>query len=188
MRHGLIALVLLLLACAPARAQEERRAEVQVGSIGISFALPAGFERMSAGEVAAQYARGVPPKAVFRDPRRELRVTVNTFDALDQGVGDLRSLTRRLKSDIEAAFPDARWVSRGAVKLGGVAWSRFRYRATAGIGPVVNDMYAVVWAGTAIIINFYGPAAEYGAARAAFEKSAASLRVSVSVIAPAGEG
>ena len=98
MRRGAFALTLfILLGCAAAaRAQEGRRVEVGAGSINVSFSLPAGFERMSAEEVAAQFTRGVTPHAVFREPRRELRVTVNTFDALGQGVETVPALKKRL--------------------------------------------------------------------------------------------
>jgi len=188
MRLRLAAITLLLLACSAARAQEERRVEVEVGHVAVSFALPAGFERMSDEEVAAQYARGVPPKAVFRDPRGELRVTVNGFDADAQGVRGLPSLSKRLKSDFDGAFPDAEWVSRGVVKMGGVRWNRLRLKATAGVGRVVNDTYATIWLNKVVLVNFYCPVAEYGAHRAAFEESARSIQLSVLVNAPADSG
>lgn len=179
-------LFLLLVGCAAVRAQE-RRVEVSAGPRTISFSLPAGFERMSAEEVAAQFTRGVTPLAVFREPRRELRVTVNTFDAERQGVEDVPSLKKRLESDLAAAHPRAKWLSRDIVKLGRDEWVRLRYKATAGIGEVVSESYATVWAGEAIIVTFYGPAAEYEGHRAAFRKSAESIKLSLSVIAPAGD-
>ena len=141
---------------------------------------------MSAEEVAAQFTRGVTPLAVFREPRRELRVTVNTFDAEGVGVEDVRSLKKRLESDLAAAHPTAKWLSRGMVKLGGDDWVRLRYRATAGIGEVVSETYATLWAGEAVIVTFYGPAAEYEGQCAAFRRSAESIELSISVIAPAG--
>ncbi|HWS53639.1 MAG TPA: hypothetical protein VN228_05915 [Pyrinomonadaceae bacterium] len=179
-------LLFLLLGCAAVRAQE-RRVEVTAGPRAISFSLPAGFERMSAEEVAAQFTRGVTPLAVFREPRRELRVTVNTFDGERQGVEDLPSLGKRLESDFAAAHPTAKRLSRDIVKLGGDEWVRLRYKATAGIGEVVSETYATLWAGEVIMVTFYGPAAEYEGQRAAFRKSAESIELSLSVNAPAGD-
>jgi hypothetical protein len=188
MMHKIAAplLLLLLLGCAAARAQE-RRVEVSAGPRTISFSLPDGFERMSAEEVAAQFTRGVTPLAVFREPRRELRVTVNAFDAEAQGVEDVRSLKKRLESDLAAAHPTAKWLSRGIVKLGGDDWIRLHYKATAGVGEVVSETYATLWAGEAVIVTFYGPAAEYAGRRAAFRKSAQSIELSLSVNAPPGD-
>jgi hypothetical protein len=183
------ALLLFLLAGAgAARAQGERRVEVAAGPVAVSLSLPAGFERMGDEEVAAQFTRGVTPLAVFREPRREMRVTFNAFDAERQGVAGVASLKKRLEADFAASHPKAVWLARGVVKLRGTDWVRLRYRATAGIGEVVSETYATVWAGEVIVITFYGPAAEYGAAqRAAFRRSAGSIRLSVSVIAPAGD-
>jgi len=181
------AVMLLLLSCAAARAQG-RRVEVAAGPINVSLSLPAGFERMGDEDVAAQFTRGVTPAAVFREPRRELRVTVNALDAVGQGVEGVRSLKKRLEADFAAANPKAVWLARGVVKLGGTDWVRLHYKATAGIGEVLSETYATVWAGEAVVVTFYGPAAEYGAAqRAAFRKSAESIRLSVSVNAPAAE-
>ena len=189
MRRVALALTLvLLLGCAAARAQEgARRVEVGAGPVNVSFSLPAGFERMSAEEVAAQFTRGVTPHAVFREPRRELRVTVNTFDAVGQGVETVPALKKRLERDLAAAYPAARWLGRGFVRLGGVNWVHLRHSAEAGIGEVVSETYATVWAGEAVVVNFYCPVAEYARRRAAFRQSAQSIRLSVSVNAPAAD-
>lgn len=179
-------LLFLLLGGTAVRAQE-RQVEVAAGPIAVSFSLPAGFERMSDEDVAAQFTRGVTPAAVFREPSRELRVTVNVFDAEGRGVRDVPSLKKRLEADSAASYPTAVWLARGVVRMGGGKWVRLRYKAAAGTGDVVSETYATVWAGEAVIVTFYGPAAEYGARRAAFRKSAESISLSVSVIAPATE-
>ncbi|HEV3470365.1 MAG TPA: hypothetical protein VG148_13650 [Pyrinomonadaceae bacterium] len=181
----IVATLLLLLGCAAVRAQE-RRVEVQAGPIAVDFSLPPGFERMSDAEVAAQFTRGVAPAAVFREPTRELRVTVSVFDALGQGIEKVPALKKRLESDVAAAHPTAKWLSRDIVRLGGEKWVRLRYRATAGSGEVVSETYAILWAGEAVVVNFYGPAAEYEGQSAAFRKSAESIKLSVMIIAPAG--
>ena len=179
-------LLFLLLGCSAVRAQE-RRVEFSIGPILVDFSLPAGFERMSAEEVAAEFPRGGPRLVVFRQPRSGLLVTVNVFDADGQGIGDVRSLKKRLESDFAAADPTARWLSRGVVKLGGDDWVRLRYKTAAGTGKVISETYATLWAGEAVVVTFHGPAAEYEGRRAAFRKSAQSIKLSVLVNAPAGD-
>jgi hypothetical protein len=186
-RHALALTIVALLGCVAAARAEERRVEVKAGPVLVGLALPAGFERMSDEEVAAQFTRGVTPAAVFREPRRELRVTVNTFDALGQNIETVPALKKRLEADFAAAHPMAKWLARGVTRMRGVNWVRLHYRAPAGIGEVVAETYATLWAGEAVVVTFYAPAAEYAGQRAAFRRSAESIRLSILVEAPAAD-
>lgn len=174
------AVMLLLLLCAEARAQGEK-VEIVDEHLKIIFTPPEGFPRAGADDFQRLSARDPTLRAVFGDLRGLVRV--NTFDALPNGVkdGDLESLKKKLELDVAATFPAAEWLSRDVVTTDGPRWLRLRYKIPGRAVSVVSDVYAIVWFGKVVTVTLYNPEPEYERQRPAFEKSAASLRLIISV-------
>lgn len=174
------AIMLMLLSCAAARAQGEQ-VEIVDGHLKIIFTPPEGFPRAGADDFQRLSARDPTLRAAFGDLGALVRV--NTFDALPNGVtdGDLESLKKKLERDVAADFPAAEWMSRDVVTIDGPRWLRLRYKVPGRAVSIVSDVYANVWFGKVVTVTLFNPEPEYERQRPAFEKSAATLRLIVSL-------
>ncbi|HEX8146067.1 MAG TPA: hypothetical protein VF591_02600 [Pyrinomonadaceae bacterium] len=187
------AAILLLLACAAARAQG-KPVELIDGHLGIDFVPPKGAVRLGEDEAARLASAGSILKVAFGGPGSGTLLTVNTFSAEAKGVPDgasekeRQALMKRLEWEAAAAFPAAELMAREVVRIDGPFWVRLRYKLpTKTGGQVVADTYAITWVGRVAVFNYLCPAADYERRRAAFEKSAASIRLTLFALGPPRE-
>lgn len=189
------AAMLLLLACAAARAQD-RPVELIDEHIGLRFEPPKGAERLADEETVRDFhVPGSRLEVVFGDPQNTMLVTVYVFDAKVYGVptgsmkDNYQALREKLEAEIMADVPGAQWMSRDLIKINSQPWQRLRYRFPSG-SEMVSDMYAIVWGEKFMALTYSAAAVNYERLRADFEKSAASIQLFLSFpkesVKPAG--
>lgn len=185
-----LALLLLWLGCGAAARAQEKSVDLSVDqSRVVSFAPPAGFRALDEKQVAAMNARGVPGKFMFTDAQLESSIVVNAFgdDATEEGLAEVR---KAIEAKAKQDYARVEWYERGPVRLKGQKWMRLRYKGTPRPEDgeaMVDDFYFVEWAGSYLLFTFSCPASKYAAYKAAFERSARTIELSISVIAPAEE-
>ncbi|MFL6257017.1 MAG: hypothetical protein ACJ74T_18580 [Pyrinomonadaceae bacterium] len=196
------AAMLLLLACAAARAQDkpvelqDKPVELIDEFVGIRFVPPKGTERLGDEETAREFhIPGARLVAVYVAPKNTMMLAIDVFDAEAYGLppgltkDDQQALRQKLESEIMADVPGVKWVSREVIRLNSYPWLRLRYNSSSGDEMAVDE-YAIVWAGKLMALTYYCSAENYERLRADFEKSAASFELFLSIpkenVKPAG--
>lgn len=177
--------MLLLLACAAARAQD-RPVELIDEYVGIRFEHPKGIERLSDEETAREFGTGGRLKVVFNDSKNTMLLILNVLDREAYGLptGSMKdsqkALRQKLESEVMAGVSDVKWISRDVIEINSLPWLHLRYKFSSG-DEIASDTYATVWGERIMVFTYSCTAGNYERLRADFEKSAASIQLFLSV-------
>jgi hypothetical protein len=185
MKLKVVAVLLLLLSCTAARAQD-KPVELKDGFLTINFTPPKETKRLDAEETAGLLPSGSGLKVAFGNPAAGMLLTINTFDAASSGLpidateNSRNALQRKLESDVTTVFATVEWTSRGTIETDGPRWVRLLCKVTNKNGSrAVLDTYAITWFGRVVVFNYLGLVENYEQQRKEFEKSAASIVLTI---------
>ena len=183
--HCVVLLLLVLASAAPA--QEQGRVEVRDGFLAISFVPPPGVAAAPPEELEALHKMGRRVKFMFRDAGADMTVSVNTFGE-DATAATVAEIVKTMVAELRRRHPRGTVLTRGPVTIKGYKWLRLRHRTGPAADEEVNDYYLIDWAGKVVLFNFSTMVGGYESRRAALERSARTIELSILVEAPVIEG
>lgn len=175
------ALAALLVLCGLARAQEAREVEITDGAVNIIFTPPPGCNTIPEKKLAEVLPDSGVKYGCVAPEGTSVFVFGAASDGSKRGFADFE---RGFKDGVKQADPAVKF-KRRVVSLNDYKWVVLSYTQRAGEETVENNVYMIGWAGRIVAFDFLAPSSKYEKSRAAFEESAKTIGLSISVIAPA---
>ena len=170
-----------------ARAQDKDPAvEVTEGPYSVGFTPPPGCQELSDEVKALITKEGVNLKYGCVTPQKDTLVLL-MMGATDGSERALADYERGFKDSQNKLHPNIKWLGRDTVKISGGKWVRLRYREGPAENDFIHNVYFADLAGEIITAAFAAPASQYERVKAGLEKSAKSIQLTTSVIAPASD-
>jgi hypothetical protein len=169
------AAITILFVCSLAKGQD-KPVNLEAGSVGISFVLPAGLQPFSEQKMSLIREKGIPAKFIFSDPRSDVTVVINTFGANASERG-LSEVVDQIKAGAQKQNTHVEWLKQDFITINSQKWFLLSFKGGASDGELIDTYFITDWAGEYVLFDFSSTAAKYDNYKSAFERSAQSIRL-----------
>lgn len=167
--------ITILFVCGLAKGQGNP-IDLEAGSIGISFVLPAGLQPFSEQKMALIREKGIPAKFIYSDPQSNVTVVINTFGANANEKG-LSEVADQIKAGAQKQNNHVEWLKQDFITINSQKWLRLSFKGSASDGELIDTYFITDWAGEYVLFDFSSTATKYDSYKSAFERSSQSIRL-----------